>query len=80
MEIVEEKPYKYHFDCKCCQSKLIADSNDVHIGSFGASYGGESGERRYYVVCPVCETNNLLEDADVPPKVQNIARARGPRR
>ncbi len=33
---------------------------DVRKGSFGANYGGESPETKYYVECPQCGEKNFL--------------------
>lgn len=73
MKIVDEKPFSVQFVCTGCGSTLEAEAEDVQMGHFGGNYGGDRGERRYYVTCPVCETVKFLEEDKVPPKVRNLA-------
>lgn len=73
MKIVDEKPYNFEFECRGCRSRLAAEIGDVKVGYFGANYGGDTPERRYYVECPVCGTNRVLEWNGVTPKVREQA-------
>ena len=73
MKIVDQKPFSFHFKCRGCKSKLVAEIEDVKVGYFGANYGGDTPSRQYYVSCPVCGTNHILKDHELTPKVRERA-------
>lgn len=71
MRVINEGP-KWSYTCSCrgCQSVLQADAGDIRVGWFGANYGGESPDEHFYLVCPVCGTQNLLpRSTAMPPAV-----------
>lgn len=73
MKVVDEKPFGIEFVCQVCKSKLIAEADDVKVGYFGANYGGDSPERKYYVECAVCGTIRILKISEITPKVRERA-------
>ena len=76
MKILEKKPWAWVFDCKGCSSKLEAGLEDMKIGYFGGSYC-ENGDKKYYAVCPLCGTDNLLPNAKIVPHVEKLAKKSG---
>jgi len=59
--------------CRACPAILEIHTDDVRIGFFGANYGGDSPEQKFFVECIVCGTENIVR---VPPKVVAAALAR----
>jgi hypothetical protein len=69
-KILKEKPWRWVFECRNCQTKIEAGIDDVECAYF-------SDELEYYVVCPVCGTNNLSGwKVSIPPKAQEGAKTR----
>lgn len=81
MKIVStpDNPFNFAFTCRRCKSKLVANAEDVKVGYFGGGYC-ESGDRKYYVECPVCKTVRFVEYAQLPPLVADQADKRDPKR
>ena len=76
-KILEEKPWAWIFECRSCHTKVEAGVDDVECAYFGANYGGDSPELGYYVVCPVCGTDNESRwKVSIPPKAKEGAAAR----
>jgi len=73
VKIVQEQPFGFEFECRGCRSQLVAEIADVKVGYFGANYGGERPVRKYYVSCPVCGTDRVLEYNQTTPKVREQA-------
>ncbi len=73
MKIIEEKPFNFAFECRGCKSQLVAEAEDVSVDYFGPNYGGDSPTRGYYVTCPVCGTDKVLEYSQTTPKVRELA-------
>lgn len=76
MKVIEEKPFEYDFECRQCQSRLVADENDVLYGDFGSA-AFDTTNLQFFVTCPVCETDTIVQRNLVPPKVQKLAMAKG---
>ena len=76
MQVIEEKPFEHSFECKKCHSQLVADENDVLYGDFGSA-AFDSTNLQFFVTCPVCETDNIIDRSLISPKVEKIARAKG---
>ena len=72
MQILDEGPSNFHYEFKCkgCKAKLAATEDDVKVGYFGANYGGDTPSREYYVECPRCGTDRILERNRIPRMVQ----------
>lgn len=72
MKILDDGPAGFHheFTCKGCQAKLAAEAADVHVGYFGANYGGDRPAREYYVECPRCGTDHVLDRNQIPAAVR----------
>lgn len=70
MKIVHERPFSYEFTCRGCKSQLVAETEDVQVGYFGANYGGDSPEREYCVTCPICGTDHIIERSRTTPNVR----------
>jgi len=66
-------PTEWHHQLRCigCGAVLEVESADVHIGRFGANYGGDTPEERFYVECIVCGTECVLQS--VPPRIAQEA-------
>ena len=73
MKILEAKPWSHVINCKVCKSKLEIEENDVKEGEFGGSYC-DSGEPHPYVVCPVCESHNIIPRNKITPKIEYMMR------
>lgn len=65
-----EGPAQWTMQVACrqrhCGTKLEIEASDVQWGAFGANYGGESAELRFYVSCPSCGHEIFLQESDVP--------------
>ena len=66
VRVVKEVPWQWRFTCQQCRSTLEAEASDICRGFFGANYGGDRPEPRYYVICPVCGEKNFVPDSHVP--------------
>lgn len=74
MKVIDEKPFNFEFECRCCHSRLAAEASDVKVGYFGANYGGDTPERGYYVDCVVCGTTRQLDYyKETTPNVRELA-------
>jgi hypothetical protein len=60
MKVLKKVPWTHSFTCAGCKSELEAEAVDVRCGTFGGSYC-ESGDEGYYVTCPECQTDLLLD-------------------
>lgn len=79
MKVIERVPWKFEFTCSGCKSKLECEADDVLLGYFGPSWGGESPEPKWYCKCSVCGDTKVIDDehgSKVPTDIQNAARAR----
>lgn len=54
--------------CKArgCGSVLELEAADVKPGAFGANYGGDSPELKFYVECPSCAHPVFIDTSDLP--------------
>ena len=76
MKILKRAVWTYVFTCRLCKSELEAEAADVKQGYFGANYGGDVPQRRFYVDCAVCGDTHQIHDSIVPPDVQEAAKIR----
>lgn len=76
VKIVEEKAFGLQFVCAKCSSTIEIACEDVLVGWFGANYGGETPDKKYYVCCPVCEKSRLLKYNELNDKVRRLAEKR----
>lgn len=75
MKIVEAKPFAHEFACKGCGSQLIAEAEDVRKGDFSSCLS-DGHNYQYYVVCPVCNSDNIIDRKLVTPKVAEMAESK----
>lgn len=64
-------PWSYEYTCVGCNADLEVEPSDVKQGRFGACYGGDIGDLRFYVECPVCQVAHCIDDSKIRQDVQN---------
>jgi hypothetical protein len=68
--------WTFTFTCKGCKARLEAGIGDVEWAMFGAAHwAGDSGDKKFYVPCPVCGTDAIIPRDKVTPLVEKEARA-----
>lgn len=72
--VTDPRPF-WEFDCAGCHSDVVAGVADVRYAWFGANYGGDRPEKRYFVPCPSCGHDNMLPYAKVTDLVVSTATA-----
>ncbi len=72
VKVLKEKPFSLKRTCKC-GSVLYIEEGDVKYGDFGR---WNDTVFEFYATCPVCERDIILEPEQIPPKVEQIVRAR----
>lgn len=67
--------WMWQFTCRGCEATCEATIEDVEWAMFGAAhYAGDSGDKHYYVPCPVCGTDAIIPDGKVTPLVEQGAK------
>ena len=78
VKIVEEHVW-LKFACKCCESKIEAEPQDVEYGYLDADYTSR-GEGSLVVKCPKCGQVHKVPEKKITQKLYQIAQEKSPDR
>lgn len=79
VKVLREHPW-WRFNCPNCLSHLEASPTDVEYAWFGANWGGESPEKRFYVSCPICGENNFVPNDKLTNAIEQQATQYNPKK
>jgi hypothetical protein len=80
MKVLEKKEWEktWSWQCTCpqCESKLEAESKDVHNAPASGGNQHDYCEESFFVVCPVCSQHIAVPVSVIPKYVAKLSRDR----